>query len=95
VSTLFIATRSPKSASQFETILKLAQKGDAVMMAQDAVFTVKTNPTELDSASKRGVAITAVKADLEARGIGVPLYVHPIDYAGFVELLAKHARTYS
>jgi tRNA 2-thiouridine synthesizing protein B len=95
MSTLFIATRSPKSTLQFETILKLAQKGDCVILAQDAVFSVKTNPSELDSASKRGVTICAVKADLEARGIGVPPYVHPIDYAGFVDLLAEHARTYS
>jgi sulfur relay protein TusB/DsrH len=95
MSTLFIATRSPKSGLQFETILSLAQQGDGVIIAQDAVFSVKTNPSDLDSASKRGVTIFAVKADLEARAISAPQFIHSIDYVRFVELLAEYARTFS
>ena len=95
MSTLFIATRSPKSGSQFETIFRLAQQGDGIIVAQDAVFSAKTNLSDLDSASKRGVTIFAVKADLEARSISVPQYAHSIDYVRFVELLAEYVRTFS
>jgi sulfur relay protein TusB/DsrH len=95
MSTLFIAIRSPNSGSQFETIFSLAQQGDGVIVAQDAVLSVKTNLGDLDSASKRGVTIFALKADLEARSISIPQFIHSIDYVRFVELLAEYARTFS
>jgi tRNA 2-thiouridine synthesizing protein B len=95
MSTLFIATKTPKSGLQIETVLKLAIRDDAIILAQDAVFSVKMNPNDLDSASKRGVVIFAVRPDMEARSIIAPSYVRPVDYAGFVDLILQYARIFS
>lgn len=96
---LHIVNKSPDGSGALASCLRLAQDGDAVLLIEDAVYAA-THAL----AARCGLAgalprlkVFALQPDLEARGIAarrVPA-VEPVEYGGFVELVATHSTTQS
>jgi tRNA 2-thiouridine synthesizing protein B len=91
---LHTVNKSPFNHNSFETCLKYATKGSAVLLIEDGVYAAAKGTTvsqKLANALKT-VPIYALKPDVEARGIqgrmldGVKL----VDFGGFVDLVAEH-----
>jgi len=91
---LHTVNKSPFNHNGFETCLKYAQPGSAVLLIEDGVYAAAKGTAvskQLEIALKT-VPIYALKPDVEARGMqgrvldGVKL----VDYGGFVDLVAEH-----
>jgi len=91
---LHTVNKSPFNHNSFETCLKYATAGSAVLLIEDGVYAAAKDTAvskQLLNALK-SVPIYALKPDVEARGIqgrvldGVKL----VDYGGFVDLVAEH-----
>ena len=94
--TLHILLRSPPSAGEVEERLRFALPQDGVLLAQDAVFALRTAAKEITTeASSRDLKLYALKPDMLARSIEPIAPVQPIDYDDFIELLSQYDRTYS
>ena len=95
-TTLFIVSRSPGAAQGFETTLRLAKGGDSVAFIHDGVYFSRGAgrfSEALAEATKRGVGIHYLKADLDARGI--PADGGVVDYDGLLDLVEKHGNVFS
>jgi tRNA 2-thiouridine synthesizing protein B len=91
---LHIVNKSPLERNSLDSCLAAAQPGAAVLLIEDGVYAAtRGNAAEgkLRAASER-LDIYVLVPDLEARGMAQSLTagVKPTDYAGFVELVAKH-----
>ena len=91
---LHTVNKSPFDHNAFETCLKYAKQGSAVLLIEDGVYAAAKGTAaskQLQDAMKT-VPIYALKPDIEARGMqgrvldGVKL----VDYGGFVDLVAEH-----
>ncbi len=91
---LHTVNKSPFDHNAFETCLKYAKQGSAVLLIEDGVYAAAKGTAvsrQLQDALKT-VPIYALKPDVEARGMqgrvldGVKL----VDYGGFVDLVAEH-----
>jgi tRNA 2-thiouridine synthesizing protein B len=91
---LHIVNKSPLQAGALQRALRMAQEGDAVLLIEDAVYAATAAGARaggLDEALAR-VKVYALQADLEARGMAARRMegVAPVDYPGFVDLVAAH-----
>jgi len=91
---LHIVNKSATERNSLESALRLATKGSAVLLIEDAVY----------AATKGSVAATKVQAamadlqvyalgpDLDARGMSARVLdgVKVVDYGGFVDLVTEH-----
>ena len=89
---LHIVNKSPMHGGSLASCLRTAQDGDAVLLIEDAVYAATAPGAAacgLDAARKR-LKLYVVMPDLEARGMAARRLegVEPIDYGGFVELVA-------
>ena len=91
---LHTVNKSPFDNKTFETCLKFARQGSAVLLIEDGVYAAAGNTAvskQVQEALQR-VSIYALKPDVEARGMqnrvmdGVCL----VDYEGFVDLVTEH-----
>lgn len=91
---LHIVTPSHDQSRTLQSCLRFALPGQALLLAQDAVYAATAA-----GAAASGIAqatarlkVYALLPDLEARGVAARLIpgVTPIDYAGFVDLVAGH-----
>ena len=96
---LHIVNKSATERNSLESALRLATKGSAVLLIEDAVY----------AATKGSVAATKVQAamadlqvyalgpDLDARGMSARVLdgVKVVDYGGFVDLVAEHSNCQS
>ncbi len=80
---LFIVNKSPFASKSFDSCLKIARKGDTILLIEDGVFAVQMDVYP----AQKGIALYALKADVEARGINPSVPV--VDYEGFVDLVEK------
>ena len=91
---LHIVNKSPFENTAFESCLRIAQPGNALLLIEDAVYAA-TRGNALESRianAASGLDVYALMPDLEARGMrdaaieGVRL----VDYGEFVDLVATH-----
>lgn len=97
MATLHTVNKSPFERNALASCLNHLLPGDAVLMIEDAVVGARKG-TALESQIKGAMgecAVYALSPDLVARGIkpddlvdGIKL----VDYGGFVDLVAVHAR---
>ena len=91
---LHIVNKSPLERNTLDSCLAAAQPGAAVLLIEDGVYAA-TRGTSAESKLRAALAqleIYVLAPDLEARGMAQSLVegVKPIDYTGFVELVAQH-----
>ncbi len=89
---LHIVNKSPFSDIALESCIRTAQKGDSILLIEDAVLGVmaggKAEP--IIQQAQKDFPVYALEPDVKARGVdrlvgGIKL----VDYAGFVELVEK------
>ena len=95
MSILHTVNKSPFEKSSFDSCLKLAKKGSAVLLIEDGIYAA------MKGTAKEGQVSSALKElklyvlgpDLKARGIAEDRLIEGIsvvDYAGFVDLAVEH-----
>lgn len=86
--------KSPFDNNTFETCLKFARPGSAVLLIEDGVYAAArdTAVSKRVQDALKSVAIYALKPDVEARGMQNRVMdgVRLVDYGGFVDLVAEH-----
>ncbi len=88
---LHIINKSPLSNGSFESCLRTAEAGD-ILLIEDAVYAA-TKGSALEAKVREALGkfkIHVLMPDLEARGLADRVVdgVSPVDYGGFVELVA-------
>ena len=91
---LHIVNKSPAERNALESCLRVAQDGGAILLIEDAVYAAtrgNSGENQLRDALSR-FKIYALTPDLEARGMADRIMdgVTPVDYGGFVDLVAEH-----
>jgi tRNA 2-thiouridine synthesizing protein B len=90
---LHTVNQSPFRNSALENCLRLAQKGDVILLLEDGVYAAAAG-TARSSLIERAVkqhAVYAIDADLKARGLGNLIKeVRVASYADFVDLVEQH-----
>lgn len=96
---LHIINKSPFQASTLQSALKLAKAGDAVLLIEDGVYaaTAASAVAALVQQAAGTLSVHVLKPDADARGLADRLLpqVKPVDYAGFVDLVAEHNTSHS
>lgn len=92
---LHIVNKSPSQTRTLDSCLRLAQDGHALLLIEDGVYAATTRSPAAASvrdAMKR-LKVYALQPDLEARGVHTAVLdgVTPVDYGGFVDLVAEHS----
>ncbi len=98
MSTLHTVNKSPFDRNALQSCIGYLMAGDAVLMIEDGVVGARkgSSASATVQAALANGSVYALASDLAARGIqsehlieGVKL----VDYGGFVDLVAQHART--
>ena len=91
---LHTVNKSPFDHNTFETCLKFARSGSAVLLIEDGVYAAvrDTAVSKQVQEALKSVSIYALKPDVEARGMQDRVMdgVRLVDYGGFVDLVAEH-----
>lgn len=100
MSTLNIINKSPFEKRTLEQCLPRLGKGDAVLLIEDASVAAIDGNTYADALKEVAseLSIYVLQPDLDARGLGEKTLVgglQSVDYEGFVDLAAEHARVHS
>lgn len=96
---LHIVNKSPFERNTFDTCLKHAKAGSAILLIEDGVYAAAKGTAVAEQLKKAmgSHVVYALWPDLEARGMqdraieGIKL----IDYSGFVDLAAEHSNVQS
>ena len=88
---LHIINKSPLTNGAFDTCMRVAE-GDAILFIEDAVYAA-TKGSAIEAKVREAMGrlkINVLMPDLEARGLADRVIdgVTPVDYGGFVELVA-------
>ncbi len=96
---LHIVNKSPTDRSTLASCLAHALPGHSVLLIEDGVYAAtRGSPgAERLRALPSEIKVYVLAPDLAARAMGKSLVegVEALDYRGFVELVAKHARVQS
>ncbi|MCE3269858.1 MAG: DsrH protein [Ramlibacter sp.] len=89
---LHIVNKSPEQSRSLERCLRMARDGHSVLLVEDAVYAATSagaGACGLQQAVGR-LKLFVLMPDLEARGMAGKRIagVEPVDYAGFVDLVA-------
>ncbi|MBI5912468.1 MAG: sulfurtransferase complex subunit TusB [Betaproteobacteria bacterium] len=91
---LHIVNKSPLERNTLDSCLAAAQPGAAVLLIEDGVYAATRGHAAEGKlrAALSHLEIYVLAPDLEARGMAQSLAegVKPVDYTGFVELVAQH-----
>lgn len=92
---LHTVNKSPFEKTSFDSCLRLAQAGSAILLIEDAVYAAMkgTSAEEKLRSSMRQFEFYALEPDLKARGLDSSNCIESIelvDYDGFVDLVAEH-----
>ncbi len=95
MSTLHTVNKSPFDRSSLETCLRLAGKGNAVLLLEDGVYGAMrgSNASGMVETALSDVSIYVLGSDMKARGVDVDKIIDGIkvvDYKGFVDLTVEH-----
>lgn len=99
MTVLHIVNKSPYEKKSFDSCLRLAKPGSALLLIEDGIYAAQQTGAvaeKLDSAVSK-FDVYALQADVEARGMSDKLNpaVTLIDYDGFVELTTAHSKVQS
>ena len=90
---LHIVNKSPSDRNTLESVLRIAQSGSLLLIEDGVYAATRGNAAEarLRAAMAR-LKVFALLPDLEARAVADRVIdgVTPVDYAGFVDLVAEH-----
>ncbi len=96
---LHIVNKSPGERTALASCLAHARAGHAVLLIEDAVYAATRGHAAAAAlaAAAATVKVYVLAPDLEARARAGALIegVVPVDYKGFVELVAQHPRVQS
>lgn len=96
---LHIVNKSPTERSALASCLAHALPGHAVLLIEDGVYAATRGSAVAErlAAALRDIKVYVLAPDLEARAMSKALAegVVPVDYAGFVALVAEHPRVQS
>jgi len=92
---LHIVNKSPLEKNTLATCLAHAKAGSTVLLIEDGVYAVtkgNTSAALVQEAMKKGVTVSALWPDLEARGMQDAVIdgVKQVNYGGFVDLAAEN-----
>lgn len=96
---LHIVNKSPYERNTFESCLRHAQKGSAILLIEDGIYAVLKNTkaaTQVQGAMK-DYSFYVLQPDVDARGMQGRVLdgVKTVDYSGFVDLTTNHATVQS
>ena len=100
MSVLHIINKSPFERNSLDTCLRLAKKGAAILLIEDAVYAAQKNTAVADKIDEAVIKYTvyALEPDLDARGVDKSTIIDGIslvDYDGFVQLATEYSGTQS
>lgn len=91
---LHIVNKSPTQTTSLASCLRLIAEGQSLLLTEDGVYAATQGLSASCglAAALPGIKVYVLQPDLEARGIADHLVegVTPVDYAGFVDLVAEH-----
>ena len=90
---LHIVNKSPYSKDSLASCIRVAAKGDPILLIEDAVLGVLATGRMADTikAAQKDHDVYALTADIKARGIDrIVAGVKEVDYLGFVALVEQH-----
>ncbi|HID49882.1 MAG TPA: sulfurtransferase complex subunit TusB [Chromatiales bacterium] len=95
MSTLHTVNKSPFDRNSLENCLRLAGKGNAVLLFEDGVYGAMkgTEKSAMVEKALGDLSIYALSADLKARGVDESRLIDGIkvvDYKGFVDLTVEN-----
>lgn len=92
---LHIVNKSPAQTTSFASCLRLSQPGQALLLTEDGIYAA-TDAAAMADAMKT-LKVYALQPDVDARGMAARVVdgVTPVDYAGFVDLVAEHSNNQS
>lgn len=96
MATLHLLSHSPFADSRLASCLRLLATDDALLLCGDAVYAVQHGTDQCQTLERlpAGIALFALEEDLYARGLdALPSRLQAVDYAGFVALCCRYART--
>jgi tRNA 2-thiouridine synthesizing protein B len=94
MTTLHTVNKSPYASSALTSCIDHCNPGDAILLIEDAVLAARASAPV--AAKLAGLQVYALGPDLAARSIRpeeVASGLALVDYSGFVELAARHARS--
>jgi sulfur relay protein TusB/DsrH len=96
MSSLFTIKSAWQTQPKLYETLAFAKSGDAILLIEDAVYSLQSKLSLASFLAKCGAAdidVFALEEDIQLRGVkSVYGEVAQIGYSGFVELVAKHER---
>lgn len=100
MTTLHMVNKSPFEKNAMQSAIGHALSGDAILMFEDGVYGAIKGTKVADEIARLGgaVKVYVLGPDLNARGLGngrIADGIDVVDYAGFVDLVAAHARSQS
>ncbi len=98
MSTLHTVNKSPFATQALLSCLNHCKDGDAVLMIEDGIYGGMAGSGLSDIVAEKGktVSLFVLSPDMAARGVDASRLIAGVegtDYAGFVDLVAKHDRT--
>ncbi len=95
MATLHTVNKSPFQTRTLQSCLNHVSDGDTVLLIEDGVLGAArgTDVSDLVASSIGKITLCVLTPDLQARGIASERLLEgaqTVDYAGFVELAAKH-----
>jgi tRNA 2-thiouridine synthesizing protein B len=90
---LYTINKSPLMFGNLRSVLRIAPKGDPILLYEDGVYAAGEGAASEDLISQALAShpVYALKADLDARGLATLVDgIRVIDYDGFVELVEQH-----
>lgn len=91
---LHIVNKSHAERNALASCLRLAQDGAALLLVEDGIYAATAAAAAASgiAAAASRLEVYALLPDVEARGMAGRLAdgVRTVDYAGFVELVARH-----
>ncbi|MBI3570972.1 MAG: sulfurtransferase complex subunit TusB [Gammaproteobacteria bacterium] len=90
---LHTVNKSPFQNSSLENCLRVAQKGDVILLLEDGVYAASagTARSSLIEKAVKQHTVYAIDADLKARGLGNLIKeVRTASYGDFVDLVEQH-----
>jgi tRNA 2-thiouridine synthesizing protein B len=95
---LHTVNKSPFERNSLESCLRLSKAGHAILLFEDGVYAAlqgtRWATAMTDALQTRKIYV--MTSDLEARGMraeNVIAGIQPVDYSGFVDLVADHKAT--
>jgi tRNA 2-thiouridine synthesizing protein B len=94
---LHIVNKSPAQTTSLASCLRLAQPGSALLLTEDAVYAATAAGSAALGDAVKTLKVYVLQPDVEARGMAGRVVdgITPVDYGGFVDLVAEHSNNQS